>query len=300
MPGSRTTRSSRHFLLRTTKVVEVIATPISGGNINMATSAQTWSEEIVEAAGGAVQLVKGGQGDPLLILHDELGHPGWLNYHQALAQNNTLYIPSHSGFGETERQEWIMNMRDLAGWYLEVLDDLGLDKVNLMGISLGGWLAAEMASMSPQTFNKMILVGPAGIKPPTGEIYDMFLVVAKIFITQGFYDPAGTPEFATICPDEPTPEQIELWEVAREEASRMSWRPYMHYPGLPHLLHRIKTLPTLVVWGKEDTIVPLSAGQVYQESIKGSRLAVIDNCGHHPEIEKTEEFLGLVKEFLAA
>ena len=266
----------------------------------MATSAQTWSEEIVEAAGGAVQLVKGGQGDPLLILHDELGHPGWLNYHQALAQNNTLYIPSHSGFGETERQEWIMNMRDLAGWYLEVLDDLGLDKVNLMGISLGGWLAAEMAAMSPQTFKKMVLVAPAGIKPPTGEIYDMFLVVAKIFINQGFHDSASTPEFATICPEEPTPEQVEHWEVAREEASRLSWRPYMHYPGLPHLLHRLKTLPTLVVWGKEDAIVPLSAGQVYQENIKGSKLAVIDNCGHHPEIEKTEEFLGLVKEFLAA
>ena len=79
----------------------------------------------------------------------------------------------------------------------------------------------------------------------------------------------------------------------------MSWRPYMHYPGLPHLLHRLKTLPTLVVWGKEDAIVPLSAGQAYQENIKGSKLAVIDNCGHHPEIEKTEEFLGLVKEFLA-
>ena len=86
----------------------------------MATSAQIWSEEIVEAAGGAVQLVKGGDGEPLLILHDELGHPGWLNYHQSLAQDYTLYCPSHSGFGETMRQEWIMNMRDLAGWYLEV------------------------------------------------------------------------------------------------------------------------------------------------------------------------------------
>jgi len=265
----------------------------------MATSAQIWSEKIVEAAGGAVQLVKGGDGEPLLILHDELGHPGWLNYHQALAQDYTLYIPSHSGFGDTVRQEWIMNMRDMAGWYLEVLDDLGLDRVNLMGISLGGWLAAEMATMSPQTFKKLILVGPAGIRPPTGEIFDMFLVVAKEFILKGILDPDTTSEFSTICPDEPTPELVERWEVAREEASRMSWRPYMHYPGLSHLLHRLKTLPTLVVWGKEDAIVPLSAGQVYHENIQGSRLAVIDNCGHHPEIEKTEEFLQLVKEFLA-
>ena len=265
----------------------------------MTTSAKTWTEEMIEVAGTSVQLVKGGTGEPLLILHGEMGHPGWLRYHEGLAQGNTLHIPSHPGFGKSERLDWIMNMRDMAGWYLEALDDMGLDQVNIMGFSLGGWLAAEMATMNPQQFKKLVLVGAAGIKPPTGEIYDMFLVVATEYITDSFLDPASTQEFKDICPDEPTPEQAEAWEVAREQAARLSWKPYMHYRGLPNLISRLKRLPTLVVWGKEDPIIPLSAGEVFHQSIKGSRLVVLDNCGHHPEVEKPDEFVKIVQDFLS-
>ena len=265
----------------------------------MTTGSKTWTEETVRLAGAGVQLVKGGSGEPLLIFHDELGHPGWLKYHEALAEDNTLYIPSATGFAPSEGLDWVMNMRDMAGWYLQVIDELGLDHVNAIGFSIGGWLAAEMATMCPHIFKKLVLVGPAGILPPTGEIFDMFLVVAKEFIKQGYLDPDNTPEFAQLCPDEPSPEQSEAWEVAREESCRLSWRPYMHYRGLPHLLGRLKDLPTLIMWGRDDAIVPLSAGEVYQKSIKGSRLSVIDNCGHHPEVEKTDEFIRQVRAFFS-
>ena len=246
-----------------------------------------------------IQLVKGGDGEPLLVLHDEMGHTSWLRFHQDLARNNTLYIPSHPGFGESERLDWVMNMRDLAGWYLEALDDLGLGPVNLMGFSLGGWLAAEMAVMCPQQFKKLILVGAAGVKPPTGEILDMFQLVAKSYITSGILDPAATGEFSTICPEAPSDDLLEAWDVAREEACLLSWRPYMHYPGLPQLLHRLKNLPTLILWGQQDGIVPLSAGQAYHEAIPGSSLSVLESCGHRPEVEKPEEFVRLVSQFLA-
>ena len=73
----------------------------------------------------------------------------------------------------------------------------------------------------------------------------------------------------------------------------------MHYPGLPHLLGRVQDLPTLLVWGAQDSMVPVNAGEIYQQSIPGSRLEVIDNCGHRPEIERTDEFLTLVRGFLA-
>ena len=73
----------------------------------------------------------------------------------------------------------------------------------------------------------------------------------------------------------------------------------MHYPGLAPLLHRLKKLPTLILWGQQDGIVPPSAGQVYHEAIPGSRLRVLENCGHRPEIEKPEEFVRLVSQFLA-
>jgi pimeloyl-ACP methyl ester carboxylesterase len=265
----------------------------------MTTASQTWTEETVEVAGARIQLVKGGAGEPLLVLHGEMGHPGWLRYHEALSQRHTLYIPSHPGFGGSERLDWIMNMRDMAGWYLQALQDLGLGQVNVIGLSLGGWLAAEMATMCPHQFKRLVLVSAPGIRPPRGEIFDMFLSVGKEFITAGFLDPDNAQEFRQVCPDDPTREQVEAWELAREEACRLSWRPYMYYPALPHLLRRLKGLPTLIVWGKQDAIVPLSAGEVYRESIQGSRLVVLDNCGHHPEIERSDEFVRLVREFVS-
>jgi pimeloyl-ACP methyl ester carboxylesterase len=265
----------------------------------MTTTSQTWTEDIVEVAGTKLQLIKGGTGEPLLLLHDEMGHPGWLRFHQALAQRHTLYIPSHPGFGKSPRMDWIMNMRDLAGWYLEALDDLGLGQVNLVGLSFGGWLAAEMASMCPQQFKKLVLVSAPGIRPPTGEIFDIFLVVSRDYITRSVADPASTPEFKQVCPDTPTPEQTEAWELAREETCRLTWKPYMHYPALPQLVRRLKRLPTLIIWGRQDAIVPLSAGQAYHEAIQGSRLVVINNCGHRPEIEKPDEFVRHVRQFLA-
>ena len=206
----------------------------------MTTTTQTWNEQTIEVDGLAVQVVKGGSGDPLLILHEELGHPGWMNYHEALSQSFELTVPSHPGFGGSAFVDWIMNMRDLAGWYLTALDDMGIQKTNLLGFSLGGWLAAELATMDPSRFNKLVLVNPMGIKPPSGEIFDMFLVVAKEFLEESILDPENTAEFESICPAEPTPEQVENWEVAREQACRLTWRPYMHYRALPHLLRRLQ------------------------------------------------------------
>ena len=265
----------------------------------MTTATSVWTEEIVEVAESRLQVVKGGSGDPLLVLHDEMGHYGALRWHEVLAESNTLHIPSHPGFGASPRMDWVMNMRDLAGWYLRALDELGLQGVNVIGFSLGGWLAAEMATMCPQQFNKMVLVGAAGIKPDIGEIFDIFLVTAEEYLDTVCLDNASVPEFDTVRPAEPSPEQLEAWLVAREEACRLSWKPYMHYPGLPHLLGRLQDLPSLLIWGAQDSMVPVNAGEKYHQAIKGSRLEVLDNCGHRPEIERTDEFLALVQGFLA-
>ena len=266
----------------------------------MATKSETHAEAVVRAAGTELHVVKGGSGDPLLILHDEMGYPGWLRFQESLSGHHAIHMPLHPGFGRTPRQDWIMTMRDLAGWYLEAFDDMGLEKVNVIGLSLGGWLAAEMAAMCPHQFLKMVLVGAPGIRPPAGEIHDMFLRVARDYITDGFLDPAGAEEFPLVCPEDPTPEQMEEWEQAREQACRLTWRPYMFNPTLPQLLGRVKELPTLILWGREDPIVPLSVAEAYRQAIKGARLVVLNQCGHRPEIEKSQEFVRLVEQFLTA
>jgi pimeloyl-ACP methyl ester carboxylesterase len=266
----------------------------------MATSSTPWTEELVEAAGIKLHVIKGGTGQPLLLLHDEMGHPGWLQYHAALAQHYTLHIPSHPGCGQSDHLDWVMHIRDLAFWYLDALDELGLGPVPVLGNSLGGWLAAEMAAMCPQQFTRLVLVGAMGVRPPVGEIRDMFLVVSREYLRASFVDPANTAEAQQLFGSDPTPEQAETWESARELASLVGWRPYMHDPALPHILRRLRKLPTLIVWGRQDAIVPVSAGEAYHQAIPGSRLVVLDGCGHRPEIEQANEFVRVVREFLQA
>jgi pimeloyl-ACP methyl ester carboxylesterase len=265
----------------------------------MTTGTGTWTGEMVTLAGSKVHIVKGGSGEPLLLLHDEMGHHTRLRHHEVLARRHTLFIPSHPGYGASEHLEWIRSVRDMAGWYLDALDDLGLVGVNAVGLSLGGWLAAEMAAMCPRQFKKLVIVGSPGILPPSGEVYDMFLSTAQEYMTDAVLDPAATPEFAQVCPEDPTPEQVEAWEVARQQSSLLAWKPYMYDPALPHLLRRARTVPTMIVWGRQDPIVPLSVGEAYREAIPGSRLEVLEDCGHRPELERPEEFVRLVDEFLS-
>lgn len=264
----------------------------------MTTTSQTWTEQTVEAAGTSLQIVRGGAGDPLLILHDELGHSAWQRYHEDLAQGNALHLPSHPGFGASPRLEWVMTVRDLAGWYLRALDELGLGSVNVIGFSMGAWLAAEMAAICPHQFKKMVLVGPMGIKPPEGEIFDMFVVTAQPYLAEGFIGREESAVYQSLFGGEITPEQREFWEVAREQACRLAWRPYMYDQALPHLLPRAKSVPTLIVHGEEDAIVPISAAQLYNESIPGSRLVTVASAGHRPELEQPEQFVKLVNDFL--
>ena len=88
------------------------------------------------------------------------------------------------------------------------------------------------------------------------------------------------------------------WEEARAETARLAWRPYMYNPSLGPLLEGARGLPTLVLWGRQDQIVPLSAGQIYHRSITGAELAIFEGCGHRPEIEHAQGFIERVHHFL--
>ncbi|MBI3301452.1 MAG: alpha/beta hydrolase [Deltaproteobacteria bacterium] len=265
----------------------------------MAESTQGWREETVRVAGTDLTLIQGGTGRPLLVLHEELGFPGWLRWNSELARSHTLVIPHHPGFGKSPRVEWVRGIRDLAGFYARVLRERGLAPADVIGFSLGGWIAAEMAACDARQFRRMVLVAPTGIKPPVGDIMDTFVVTARAYLDASAHDIAQTPEFAKLFGGEQTPEQYEAWEDARAETARLAWQPYMFNPSLGPLLEGVVDLPTLLIWGKEDKIVPASAAEVYRKSIAGSQLVMFDGCGHRPEIEKAQEFIDRVQSFLA-
>ena len=260
----------------------------------MSTTTGSHTEEMVQVGSYKVHLMKGGQGRPLLIFQDDIGSPGWLPFYEELARRFSVYVPTHPGFGNSERPEWMRDVRDLAIFQSWLLRVLGLDSLPVVGFGLGGWVAAEMATMCGHQFEKMVLVGAAGVQPTEGVILDQFLVSGDEYAKLCFHDPA---KFQELYGSETSDEQREAWDINREMAIRIAWKPYMFNQTLPRLLGSVAT-PTLAVWGSEDRIVPLNCGQRYVELLADARLQTLEACGHCVEVEKPTELAALVTDFI--
>ena len=257
-----------------------------------------WSERTVRVGDASLVVREAGSGPPLLVLHEELGCPGTVSWQRELAKGRTLIVPQHPGFGRSERVEWLTGIRDLACLYAIYLREGGHPPIDALGFSFGGWLAAEMAANDPALFSRLILVGAVGIRPPQGEILDMFMLTADAYLRKTVREPASTPEFTDLYGAEITPEQFAAFEEARAETARLAWKPYLFNPSLPYLLEAARDLPTLLLWGREDAVVPVSVGEAYRAALPGAKWVVFPACGHRPEIEKRDAFLAELREFL--
>ena len=262
----------------------------------MTTTTNT-NESRVTVAGTEVQMFSGGSGPPLLYLHGAGGNRGWQDFHEELAKNNTVYAPSQPGFNGTGRPEWVSTIADMAHFTQKVARQLGLGRYALVGHSMGGWIAAEIAAMSPDSLTGLVLIDAVGIRPKESDITEIFMVSSETRAGYRFYDPSQVPNLEELN-REMTPEEALVDFSNREMASRLLWRPYMHNPSLPHYLSDVGT-PTLIVWGRQDAIVPLECGELFHQALSNSRLQVIDQCGHSPQIEKPQEFNQGVSEFLS-
>lgn len=257
----------------------------------------TYTDEIIDIAGTKVQVLKGGSGAPLLFLHGAGGNPGWMPYHQALAQHHTVYAPSHPGYNRSSRPEWISTMQDMAHFYRQFIEALHLAPVHLMGSSMGGWLAAEIAAMCPPYLRSLTLIDAAGLKPAVGEIAEILMVSTDVTQKLRFYDPSQVPDYDVLFNRDVTPEERDMLWRNREMTSRLCWKPYFHNPKLAAYLRGVHT-PTLIVWGKQDAIIPVNCGELYKQALPHATLHVIDRCGHSPALEKPQEFLRVVNAFL--
>lgn len=263
----------------------------------MASGQLQWQLETHQVGENSFVVQKAGAGPPLVIFHEELGCPGTTAWQERMAESRTLLIPQHPGFGRSEPAEWMTNIRDLGCFYARYLRQEGLAPADAIGFSLGGWIAAEMAASDPAIFSRMALVGSMGIAPPEGHILDMFLLTAEKYLRDSVLDPSGTEEFTALYGEEITPEQFEAFEDARAQAARLAWQPYMFNPSLPYLLGAAEGVPTLLLWGERDIVVPVSAAKAYHQALPKAKLVVFPECGHRPEIEKRGEFLSELQAF---
>lgn len=256
----------------------------------------THTDEILDISGTKIRVLRGGRdgAPPLVFLHGAAGHPGWMSFLDELSANFAVFAPEHPGFGQSDDPPWLDEVGDLAYFYLDFLDTLGLDGVHLIGTSLGGWIAAELAVRNDTRLKSLTLVGAVGI-PAGGEpIDDIFRMSVDENLRRFYADPARA---ARRLGDMAKLDAM-LYAKNRSTVTRLAYRPRFFNPGLAKWLHRI-TVPTLLVYGDKDGLVPPAFGEAYRDAIPGSRLVVLKDSGHAPFDEQKDAFLATFREFVA-
>jgi pimeloyl-ACP methyl ester carboxylesterase len=252
--------------------------------------------ERLEARAGAIQILRGGDGPPLLFLHAAGGAGTWLPFHGLLARSFEVIAPDHPGFGGSDDLPEVEAIDDLVYHYLDVLDRLGLERVNLVGGSIGGWIAAELAVHSPQRIERLALLGATGLRVPGNMATDIFLMTPDQVVTTLYKHPEPVLQ---AMPAEPDVDFILSVQRDMAAVARYGWAPYLNDPKLERRLHRIAA-PTLVLWADDDRVVPIEHGRRYAERIPDATLRVIEDCGHAMYFERPDAFADAVTEFLEA
>jgi pimeloyl-ACP methyl ester carboxylesterase len=242
------------------------------------------------------QLTVGGEGPPLLYLHSAGGETEWMPFHEQLARHFTVYLPAHPGFADSKGLEQVRDICDYAWHYVDLIRDLKLGPVPVVGFSLGGWTGLELAILRPQLVKKLVIVNSAGVRVPEAPMGEFFVDDLAKLRQLLFYD-QNDPSISLAMPQSLDDPRIIHWLRAREATARVAWNPYLHNPRLPQNLSRIEC-PTLVLWGRHDKLLPLGIGEYYAKSIPNARLEIVENCGHMLPFEKTEEFVAKTVEFL--
>src|SRR5215211_1888156 len=228
-------------------------------------------ESFATVAGCRIRMMREGRGAPLLFLHGGNGASEWRPFMADLAQAFDVIVPEHPGFGGSETPQWLDNVGDLAYFYLDLIEALGLARASL------------------------VLAAPAGIHLEGVAKGDIFMWSAEESVRNLFHDPEWTKQAL----DRPVSEAEQTMAMGnRATMARLAWQPRLYNPHLAKWLHRID-VPTLILWGDDDKVIPPAYGKAFAELIPQSRLEVIRNCGHLAHIERKDEFVRHITRFIA-
>ena len=243
-----------------------------------------------------LEVLRGGDGDPIVLLHGMGSLTAASRFPALLAAHGSVLAPSCPGFGDSLRPKDFDTIYDLVQLQRAVLDAVPGERITLVGLSFGGWLAAEVAAQGHRRLGQLVLVDAVGIKISDRETADIFDVFNR--------SPAEVRRAAWHDPDRYAPDfdAMEDADIVRHARDRdalclYAWHPYMYNPQLPRWLGRI-AVPTLVVWGESDGIVSPDYGRAYAKLIPGARFETIAAAGHHPEIEQPDRLAAIIGSFV--
>src|SRR6516165_1455016 len=246
--------------------------------------------------GARIDVIERGAGQPLVFLHAENGIEPARATIEELAKSARVIAPTHPGFGGSELPHGMRTVDDLSYFYLDLLDQLDLRDVTLVGVSLGAWIAAEVAVKSTARLSGLVMANAVGVKigdRETRDVADIFALTEQDYLEIAYCDPnVGRRDYKSL-PDG----EVRAAARAREATARFAWSPYFHNPRLKSRLHRIR-IPTLFLWGAHDRMVSEAYGRAYCAMVPGARFETIERAGHFPHQEQPKIFVEKVLQFM--
>jgi pimeloyl-ACP methyl ester carboxylesterase len=241
-----------------------------------------------------LKIVERGDGRPFLLLHGGAGPASVEGLADGLSQAASTVVPTHPGFDGEPRPAWFATIEHLVLTYLALLDRLNVRNGVVVGNSLGGWIAAELALRKSPRIAAMVLLNAVGIDTgsPEKSIVDLAILAPADRLALSFHDPKRSAKA-------PSGAAAANVVVNNQRTLRVyAGEPFMHDPALRPRLAQL-SIPTLVLWGESDRIVDTDYGRRYASSIPGSRFGVIPKAAHFPQIERLPEVVGLINDFVA-
>jgi pimeloyl-ACP methyl ester carboxylesterase len=229
----------------------------------------------------------------ILLLHGGAGPRSVAPLAGALSEHAYVVTPTHPGFDGTPRVPWLDSVADLADAYLDLLAELGLDQVMVIGNSIGGWIASEIALRDiDRRVNSLVLINATGIRPDhPDQVTDIRTVPPTEIGKLSFYNQALVPNPATMS------DQQRAGMAANQQTMAVyGGEDFFFAPKLRHRLHRV-TVPALVAWGQEDGLFPVEYGRAYAAAFPNGRFAAIAEAGHMPQLEQPGALLGAIGDF---
>jgi pimeloyl-ACP methyl ester carboxylesterase len=227
-------------------------------------------------------LYAAGKGEPLVLFHGA-GTVDSFDFAEPWADKYRVIVPYHPGFGESGDDPTFTDIHDYVMHYLELFDALKVDTLNLAGLSMGAYLAAKFASEHGHRIKKLVLLAPYGLDVPEHPTADIIAIPGEEIV------PMLVSNFEALkkmLPEKPGPDFIAARYRESTSFARLFWE-HPTDPKFPRYLHRIK-MPTLIVWGDEDKLIPVQQAQAWRKLIPNSEVMIVKGAGHLIHVDKPE------------